>query len=229
MTRSPLRSTRWLARTSSVGAAILVAACATTPSTGDMSFFVTSNGKGNGADLGGLAGADAHCQSLAAAAGAGGKTWRAYLSTQAKDGAAIVNARDRIGKGPWFSAKGELIARNVEHLHSAGNNVTKATALSEKGAVISGRGDTPNRHDILTGTRPDGTAFAAGDPDMTCGNWTRGGAEGVAVVGHHDRAGPTTDPWAVSWNSSHQSRGGCSQTALKGTGGDGLLYCFAAN
>jgi hypothetical protein len=229
MTRSPLRSTRWLARTSSVGAAILVAACATTPSTGDMSFFVTSNGKGNGADLGGLAGADAHCQSLAAAAGAGGKTWRAYLSTQAKDGAAIVNARDRIGKGPWFSAKGELIARDVEHLHSAGNNVTKATALSEKGAVISGRGDTPNRHDILTGTRPDGTAFAAGDPDMTCGNWTRGGAEGVAVVGHHDRAGPTTDPWAVSWNSSHQSRGGCSQTALKGTGGDGLLYCFAAN
>ena len=229
MTRSPLRSTRWLARSSSIGVAILVAACATTPSTGEMSFFVSSVGKGNGADLGGLAGADAHCQALGASAGAGGKTWRAYLSTQAKDGAAIVNARDRIGKGPWFSVKGELVARDVEHLHSAGNNVTKATALSEKGAVISGRGDTPNRHDILTGTRPDGTAFAAGDPDMTCGNWTRGGAEGVAVVGHHDRSGPTTDPWAVSWNSSHQSRGGCSQTALKGTGGDGLLYCFAAN
>lgn len=229
MTHSRLRSTRWLARALPFGAAILVAACATTPSTGDMSFFVTSVGKGNGADLGGLAGADAHCQSLAASAGAGGKTWRAYLSTQAKDGAAIVNARDRIGRGPWFSAKGELIARDVEHLHSAGNNVTKATALSEKGVVIAGRGDTPNRHDILTGTRSDGTAFAAGDPDMTCGNWTRGGAEGVAVVGHHDRAGPTTDPWAVSWNSSHQSRGGCSQTALKGTGGDGLLYCFAAN
>ena len=229
MTRSSFRSTRWLARSLPIGAAILVAACATTPSTGDMGFFVTSVGKGNGADLGRLAGADAHCQALAASAGAGGKTWRAYLSTQAKDGAAIVNARDRIGKGPWFSAKGELIARDVEHLHSAGNNVTKATSLSEKGAVISGRGDTPNRHDILTGTRPDGTAFAAGDPDMTCGNWTRGGAEGVAVVGHHDRAGPTTDPWAVSWNSSHQSRGGCSQTALRGTGGDGLLYCFAAN
>ena len=229
MTRSPLRTTRWLARSSSVGAAILVAACATTPSTGDMSFFVTSVGKGNGADLGGLAGADAHCQSLAASAGAGGKTWRAYLSTQGKDGAPTVNARDRIGSGPWFSAKGELVARDIDALHGAGNNVTKATALTEKGQVVSGAGDTPNRHDILTGSRTDGTAFATNDPDMTCGNWTRGGTEGVAVVGHHDRKGPNTSPWAVSWNSSHQSRGGCSQTALKGTGGDGLLYCFAAN
>jgi hypothetical protein len=193
-----------------------------------MSFFVTSNGKGNGADYGGLAGADAHCQSLAATAGAGGKTWRAYLSTQAKDGGQIVNARDRIGSGPWHNAKGVLIASNVDELHSAKNNVTKASALSEKGELINGRGDTPNRHDILTGSRPDGTAFSQGDPDMTCGNWTRSGAEGVAVVGHHDRAGPTTDPWATSWNSSHQSRGGCSQTALKGTGGDGLLFCFAA-
>jgi hypothetical protein len=232
MNRFHLPSTPWLKRSLTAAAVLAVTACAGTmpgSSGGSMSFFVTSVGKGNGADYGGLAGADAHCQSLASAAGAGGKTWRAYLSTQAKDGAKLENARDRIGKGPWYSAKGELIARDVDHLHSAANNVTKATALSEKGAVIAGRGDTPNRHDILTGTRTDGTAFAAGDPDMTCGNWTRGGAEGVAVVGHHDRAGPTADPWATSWNSSHQSRGGCSQTALKGTGGDGLLYCFAAN
>jgi hypothetical protein len=232
MNRSEFVPTPWLKRSLSAAAVLALTACAGMmpgSSGGSMSFFVTSVGKGNGADLGGLAGADAHCQSLAAAAGAGSKTWRAYLSTQAKDGAKLENARDRIGKGPWYSAKGELIARDVDHLHSASNNVTKATALSEKGVVIAGRGDTPNRHDILTGTRPDGTAFAAGDPDMTCGNWTRGGAEGVAVVGHHDRAGPTADPWATSWNSSHQSRGGCSQTALKGTGGDGLLYCFAAN
>lgn len=225
-------SARWLRRSLSAGAVLIVAACAAPQmgsSGGGMSFFVTSNGKGNGADLGGLAGADAHCQALAASAGAGSKTWRAYLSTQAKDGAAIVNARDRIGKGPWYSAKGELIARDVEHLHGASNNVTKATALSEKGAVISGAGDTPNRHDILTGSRTDGTAFAPRDPDMTCGNWTLSGAEGAAVVGHHDRTGLTPDPWSTSWNSSHQSRGGCSQTALKGTGSDGLLYCFAAN
>jgi hypothetical protein len=194
---------------------------------GPMSFFVTSVGAGNGAAYGGLAGADAHCQKLAATAGAGGKTWRAYLSSQAKDGAPNINARDRIGAGPWHNAKGALIARDVADLHSANNGVNKANALSEKGEVISGRGDTPNRHDILTGSRTDGTAFAAGDPDMTCGNWTRSGAEGVAVVGHHDRVGPTTDPWATSWNSSHQSRGGCSQAALRGTGGDGLLYCFA--
>jgi hypothetical protein len=222
-------SARWQVPFAVAGVALLVAGCAGVGmgGGGGMSFFVTSNGKGNGADYGGLAGADAHCQSLAAAAGAGGKTWRAYLSTQAKDGAQIVNARDRVGAGPWHNAKGVLIASNVDELHSAKNNVTKATALSEKGELINGRGDTPNRHDILTGSRPDGTAFSQGDPDMTCGNWTRSGAEGVAVVGHHDRAGPTTDPWATSWNSSHQSRGGCSQAALKGTGGDGLLYCFA--
>jgi hypothetical protein len=194
---------------------------------GPMSFFVTSVGGGNGAALGGLAGADAHCQKLAAAANAGGKTWRAYLSSQAKDGAPNINARDRIGAGPWHNAKGVLIARDVADLHSANNGITKANAISEKGEVISGRGDTPNRHDILTGSRPDGTSFAAGDPDMTCGNWTRSGAEGVAVVGHHDRTGPTADAWATSWNSSHQSRGGCSQAALRGTGGDGLMYCFA--
>ena len=141
-----------------------------------------------------------------------------------------VNARDRIGKGPWHNIKGELIARDVDQLHGAGNNVTKQTALDEKGQVVAGRGDKPaNRHDILTGSRSDGTAFAANDPDMTCGNWTRGGTEGAVVVGHHDRQGPSADPWATSWNSSHQSRGGCTQAALRGTGGDGLFYCFAAN
>ncbi|MEQ1807135.1 MAG: hypothetical protein ABL900_17295 [Burkholderiaceae bacterium] len=222
-------------RTLGLGVAIVLAGCAAAPggggagATGSMSFFVTSTGVGKGADLGGLAGADQHCQALAGTAGAGTKTWRAYLSTQGKDGAASINARDRIGKGPWYSAKGELVARDVDQLHGAASNVTKQTALSEKGQAISGRGDTPNRHDILTGSRADGTAFAPGDPDMTCGNWTRSGAEGVAVVGHHDRSGPTADAWSTSWNSSHQSRGGCSQTALKGTGGDGLLYCFAAN
>ena len=211
--------------------ALALAACAAfESSTGPTSFFVTSVGSGKGADLGGLAGADTHCQSLAQSAGAGGKTWRAYLSTQGKDGAQTVNARDRIGSGPWYNAKGVLIARNGEHLHSASTNVTKETALSEKGAVIAGRGDKPaNRHDILTGSRTDGTAFAANDPDLTCGNWTRSGTEGAAVVGHHDRAGPTADPWSTSWNSSHQSRGGCSQKALIGTGGDGLVYCFAIN
>ena len=208
---------------------IVVAACAATPGGGGTTFFVTSAGPGKGADLGGLAGADRHCQTLASAAGAGGKTWRAYLSTRGKDGAQTVNARDRIGKGPWHNAKGETIARDVDQLHSAGNNVTKQTALNEKGQEIAGRGDKPNRHDILTGSRADGTAFAPGDPDMTCGNWTRGGAEGAVVVGHHDRQGPTGDAWATSWNSSHQSRGGCSQEALRGTGGDGLFYCFAAN
>jgi hypothetical protein len=220
------------------GAVVILSACtgmqggggapAASAGTGPMSFFVTSVGAGNGADLGGIAGADRHCQNLAATANAGNRTWRAYLSQQAKDGAANVNARDRIGKGPWHNAKGVMVARDVDHLHSASNGITKENAISEKGQVISGRGDTPNRHDILTGTRADGTAFAGGDPDMTCGNWTRSGAEGVAVVGHHDRSGPTADAWATSWNSSHQSRGGCSQTALKGTGGDGLLYCFAA-
>ena len=214
------------------GAALGLVSCADMmgSSTGPMSFFISSVGSGNGANLGGLAGADKHCQSLAQAAGAGSKTWRAYLSQQGKDGAQAVNARDRIGSGPWYNAKGVRIARNVDDLHSASNNIKKETALSEKGQVIAGRGDKPaNRHDILTGSRTDGTAFAAGDPDMTCGNWTRSGAEGVAVVGHHDRQGPTADPWATSWNSSHQSRGGCSQKALQGTGGDGLIYCFAAN
>lgn len=209
---------------------VVLAACAISVNVsqggGAMGFFVTSAGSGQGANLGGLDGADKHCQALATAAGAGGKTWRAYLSTQAKDGAAIVNARDRIGKGPWFNAKGELIATDLEQLHGA-NKLTKQTALTEKGELVNGRGDTPNKHDILTGSRTDGTAFSNNDPDMTCGNWTRSGPEGAVVVGHHDRSGLTPDPWSLSWNSSHQSRGGCSQQALKGTGGDGLFYCFA--
>lgn len=218
---------KWMLPSSMAGVAVVVAACAGMGGGSDgMSFFITSVGTGNGADLGGLAGADQHCQKLAAAAGAGGKTWRAYLSQQGKE---TINARDRIGKGPWYNAKGVLIARDVDHLHSVSNNINKETGLSEQGTVIQGRGDKPNRHDILTGSRVDGTAFAGGDPDMTCGNWTRSGTEGAAVVGHHDRQGLTSDPWSTSWNSSHQSRGGCSQKALIGTGGDGLFYCFAAN
>jgi hypothetical protein len=220
----------WRTRLILVGIPFAVAGCSAMQggamSGGEPSFFVTSAGTGRGADLGGLEGADRHCQSLAEAAGAGGKTWHAYLSTQGKDGAPTVNARDRIGKGPWHNMKRELIARDVEQLHGA-NNITKQSALNERGAVVEGRGDKTNRHDILTGSRVDGTAFSPNDTDMTCGNWTRSGAEGVAMVGHHDRIGPTTDPWATSWNSSHQSRGGCSQQALRGTGGDGLLYCFA--
>jgi hypothetical protein len=192
-----------------------------------MSFFVTSVGPGNGADLGGLAGADRHCQQLAQAAGAGGRTWRAYLSTQAAGGEGAINARDRIGQGPWQNANGVVIARNVAELHGD-NHLNKESAVTERGAVVNGRGDTPNRHDILTGTQPDGTAFAAGQ-DRTCGNWTMSGAEGAAMVGHHDRQGLRDDAASRSWNSSHPSRGGCSQEALRGTGGDGLFYCFAAD
>jgi hypothetical protein len=192
-------------------------------------FFVTSAGIGNGANLGGLAGADKHCQALAQAAGAGAKTWRAYLSTQAVDGQPVVNARDRIGKGPWQNSKGVVIAKDVAELHGT-NNITKQTALSEKGDVLNGRGDTPNRHDVLTGSQPDGTAFAAGD-DRTCKNWTSS-TQGSAMVGHFDRIGLRDDDASKSWNSSHLSRGpdgGCSQADLRSTGGDGLLYCFAAN
>jgi hypothetical protein len=192
-----------------------------------MTFFVTSVGTGKGADLGGLDGADRHCQSLAQAAGAGTKTWHAYLSTQGIGGANAVNARDRIGRGPWQNSKGVLVAKDVAELHGA-NNLTKQTALTERGAVMNGRGDTPNQHDILTGSQPDGTAFPAG-ADQTCGNWTRSGTEGAAMLGHHDRTGTDESAPAKSWNSSHGSRGGCSQDALKGTGGAGLLYCFAVN
>jgi hypothetical protein len=193
----------------------------------NMTFFVTSAGSGKGADLGGLEGADRHCQSLAEAAGAGGKTWRAYLSTQASGGTQAVNARDRIGRGPWQNAKGTVIAKDVAELHGSSNNLTKQTALTEKGEVVKGRGDSPNMHDVLTGSQPDGTAFA-GSEDRTCGNWTKSGAEGAAMVGHHDRMGLDDSPPAKSWNSSHPTRGGCSQEALRGTGGAGLFYCFAA-
>src|SRR3981081_2708376 len=195
----------------------------------DMSFFVTSTGIGNGANLGGLAGADNYCQTLAQAAGAGAKTWRAYLSTQPADGAPAVHARDRIGKGPWQNARGVVVAKDVVELHGA-NNLTKQTALSEKGDVINGRGDTPNRHDVLTGSQPDGTAFAGAD-DRTCKNWTSS-TQGAAMLGHSDRIGLRDDDASKSWNSSHPSRGpdgGCSQADLKTTGGDGLFYCFAAN
>ena len=195
----------------------------------DIGFFVTSTGIGNGANLGGLAGADNYCQTLAQAAGAGAKTWRAYLSTQAADGAPAVNARDRIGKGPWQNSKGVVIARDVAELHGT-NHLTKQTAVSEKGDVINGRGDTPNRHDVLTGSQPDGTAFPAGE-DRTCKNWTSS-TQGSAIVGHSDRIGLRDDDASKSWNSSHSSRGpdgGCSQADLRSTGGDGLLYCFAAN
>jgi hypothetical protein len=192
----------------------------------NMSFFVTSVGLGKGADLGGLAGGDKHCQQLATAAGAVAKTWHAYLSTQ---GIEAVNARDRIGRGPWMNAKGVMIAKDIAELHGA-NNLTKQTALTEKGDVNNGRGDTPNRHDILTGSQADGTAFPA-DNDMTCKNYTSS-TQGSVMLGHADRTGLTDDPVAKSWNASHPSRGaegGCSQADLRSTGGDGLLYCFAVN
>jgi hypothetical protein len=195
----------------------------------DTSFFITSVGIGNGANLGGLAGADNHCQTLAQAAGAGGKTWRAYLSTQDADGKPAVNARDRIGKGPWRNSKGVVIAKDVAELHN-GNNITKQTALTEKGEVNNGLGDTPNRHDILTGTQADGTAFAGAD-DRTCKNWTSS-TQGSAMLGHADRTGTPPSPTVSSWNAAHPSRGpdgGCSQKDLISTGGAGLLYCFAVN
>ncbi len=190
----------------------------------DMTFFVTSTGSGKGADLGGLAGADKQCQMLAQAAGAGGKTWHAYLSTQ---GPGAVNARDRIGSGPWQNAKGTVVAKSLAELHGT-NNISKQTALTEKGEMVNGRGDTPNMHDILTGSQPDGTAFA-GAEDRTCGNWAKS-TQGSAMVGHHDRQGLRDDDSSKSWNSSHPSRGpdgGCSQNDLKSTGGNGFFYCFA--
>lgn len=209
-------------------AAALLGACASTPSGGPMGFFVTSEGPGDGANLGGLAGADAHCQKLATAAGAGARSWRAYLSTGWTKTTPVVNARDRIGKGPWFNAKGTLIARDIDQLHGD-NKLSKSTALDEKGQLVNGRGDKPNKHDILTGSRSDGTAFSSnpGQPEMTCGEWTKNGV-GSAMVGHHDRSGLAADAWSMSWNSSHNSVG-CGQQDLAGTGGAGLFYCFAAD
>jgi len=195
-----------------------------------MSFFVTSSGPGNGADLGGIEGADRHCEKLATSAGAGNRTWRAYLSTQAagfKDKSA-VSARDRIGKGPWYNARGIMIAKNIDDLHSANNNLNKETALDEKGRLVNGRTEKPNKHDIMTGSRPNGSNFPPSPPfpDMTCGNWTKSEKEGSAMLGHHDRVGPNNDSWATSWLSAHPSLG-CDHDSLKKTGGDGLFYCFA--
>jgi hypothetical protein len=191
-----------------------------------MSFFVTSANPGKGADFGGLAGADRHCQLLASVAGESRRTWRAYLSTSAYQGGKVVNARDRIGKGPWYNAKGELIARNVEDLHTA-PNIDKDSALTEKGERVKVRGDTPNEHDILTGSDSQGRAFP-GTSDTTCSNWTSGADGGSAQVGHVDRAGLSDHPAAKSWNHAHPSRG-CSMPRLRSSGGGGLLYCFAAN
>ncbi|HKW37905.1 MAG TPA: hypothetical protein VJO54_08865 [Burkholderiales bacterium] len=206
--------------------ALALAACESYKSENKMSFFVTSTGPGKGADLGGLAGADRHCQALAESAGAGGKTWRAYLS------ATGVNARDRIGNGPWQNAKGVVVATSVDNLHGA-NNLGKQTSLNEKGQPVNGSGDTPNMHDMLTGSTPDGRAIGGGG-DSTCSDWTTSGA-GAAMLGHHDRRGLRDDAESRSWNSSHLSRPsktgdpGCSQVALRGSGGNGLFYCFAVD
>lgn len=225
MQRTDHSKRRWGVAAVAVAVAVL-GACGSMPAgkTG-MSFFVTSAGPGKGADLGGLAGADRHCQALASAAGAGNRSWRAYLSQQPTANVPGINARDRIGKGPWTNAKAAVVATDVANLHGA-NNLTKQTALTETGAVVNGRGDTPNMHDMLTGSQPDGT-FIAGNADSTCGNWTQSG-EGSAMLGHSDRTGTNDPELAKSWNSSHQSRG-CSADALKSTGGAGLFYCFAAD
>jgi hypothetical protein len=200
------------------------------PQAPNMTFFVTSTGPGKGADLGGLAGADRQCQTLAEGAGAGGKTWHAYLSTQAEGGTQAVNARDRIGKGPWQNFKGEVVAQSVDELHGDSNKLGSPISLTERGTMIAGVGYTPNYHDALTGTQTDGRAFPPGE-DKTCHNWTSS-SQGVAMVGHIDRKGLRDDAASKSWNSSHPSRGpdgGCSQNDLRSTGGNGLFYCFAAN
>ena len=200
------------------------------PQAPNMSFFVTGNGPGKGADLGGIEGADRHCQTLAERHGAGGKTWRAYLSTQPADGKPAVNARDRIGNGPWQNFKGTVVAANVNDLHSDNNKLGVENSLSERGLIIPYRGFAPNRHDVLTGSDMQGRAFPAGD-DRTCRNWTSS-TQGAAMVGHIDKMGLRDDAESKSWNASHPSRGpegGCSASDLRGTGGDGLFYCFASN
>lgn len=209
-----------------VCAIVLLTGCASTPDqpSTSMSFFLTSAGPGDGANLGGLAGADRHCAMLADAAGVRGRDWRAYLSAQAAGGQALVHARDRIGKGPWYNQKQQLIANNVADLHSDNAKWTKQTVLNEKGEVVNGRGDTPNRHDILTGANLDGTA-SSGTADLTtCSNWTTNAATGKARVGHFDKVGGGENP--TSWNNAHASNG-CGQANLRATGGDGLFYCFA--
>ena len=200
----------------------LVAAPTETAQSRPMNFFITSAGPGNGASLGGLAGADAHCAALAKAAGSAITIWRAYLSARAEGGQPAVHARDRIGTGPWFNAAGVQVAASVADLHSDNNKLSKANSLTEKGTPVNGRGDTPNMHDILTGSAADGT-LAPGDGDTTCGNWTSSSADGSAMVGHHDRIGGGANP--TSWNAAHPSRG-CGQQNLQATGGNGLFYCF---
>jgi hypothetical protein len=205
-----------------LAAGLIVAAAAPAGQQPPMSFFITSAGPGDGANLGGLAGADRHCQTLAAAVGAGGLEWRAYLSAIPSGDAPGVNARDRIGPGPWYNVRGVLIARDVAQLHGDSANLTKATILTEKGDTVNGRGDQPNMHDILTGSRPDGTAFT-GEGYTNCDNWTSHGETGGTQVGHHDRQGGGQNP--TSWNSAHASRG-CGQRNLQATGGNGFFYCF---
>jgi hypothetical protein len=221
---------RWISGGLGLALFVAVASLGVSAQQNQMSFFVTSVGSGNGANLGGLAGADKHCQTLAAAAGAGNRTWRAYLSTAAAAGQPAANAKDRIGKGPWMNAKGVVIAKDVANLHSDMNNLTKDTNLTEKGATVNGVGDKPNQHDILTGSQADGTLQAATAPntDATCGNWTSAtDGAGQAQLGHSDRMGGR-GATGMSWNSAHGSRG-CSQANLVATGGNGMFYCFAAN
>jgi hypothetical protein len=218
---------QWLAVAAVVMTLTAVASFRVSAQQNQMSFFITSAGSGNGANLGGLAGADKICQNLAQAAGAGNRTWRAYLSAAAGNGQPAVNAKDRIGKGPWRNAKGVVIANSVEELHSDKNNLTKETALTEKGTVVNGVGDKPNQHDIITGSNPDGTLAANPNGDSTCSNYTAAtDGMGSAQLGHSDRMGRGAT--GSSWNSAHPSRG-CSQANLVATGGNGYLYCFAAN